>query len=399
MRDGEGEGSLQGMKLKNILLVFCLALVGSLFIFSVARAYTYDLGIGNEDIFFSKDVLISGESLRLYAVIHNYGSEDVSGYVSFYSGESLIGDSQVVSVRADGLSDEVYVDWVVPGGSFNIRAVIMGQNPQDDNPDNDVAVSGLFTPLLDSDGDGIADNNDNCPADYNPDQTDSDGDGLGNACDPDDDNDGIPDSEEGSSGTSPTNPDTDGDGINDGSDPYPLDPNNNPPAPNIPPPADNYGDEGIDEDNNAPKEASGAAEGQSLGEEAEQEEWGYHPFEEFGLSDVDIIVKQIDWRTFEFTPYLNIMETPTMVYEWDFGDGITSNKKETIHTFPGAGGYFITLKVVDEGGVTATNKISVDISFFNIGNWKLWGLVVGLAAVAVAAYSSIFIRPGKKNKQ
>ncbi len=38
--------------------------------------------------------------------------------------------------------------------------------------------------LLDSDGDGVPDGTDNCPAVPNADQADSDGDGYGNACDP-----------------------------------------------------------------------------------------------------------------------------------------------------------------------------------------------------------------------
>ena len=44
---------------------------------------------------------------------------------------------------------------------------------------------------------------------------DSDEDGIGNATDPDDDNDGLSDIEEGQRGTNPNNPDTDGDGLSD----------------------------------------------------------------------------------------------------------------------------------------------------------------------------------------
>ncbi|MBW1886732.1 MAG: thrombospondin type 3 repeat-containing protein [Deltaproteobacteria bacterium] len=73
-------------------------------------------------------------------------------------------------------------------------------------------------PPPDADGDGIVDDGDNCPSVPN-DQTDTDGDGLGDACDPDDDNDGIPDSQD----MCPlvfdlNNTDTDNDGLGDACD-------------------------------------------------------------------------------------------------------------------------------------------------------------------------------------
>ncbi len=54
----------------------------------------------------------------------------------------------------------------------------------------------IFRLIVDLDADGIYDTLDNCPAVPNPDQADADGDGIGDVCDPDHDNDGVPDAED-----------------------------------------------------------------------------------------------------------------------------------------------------------------------------------------------------------
>jgi len=75
---------------------------------------------------------------------------------------------------------------------------------------------------IDTDGDGVPDDEDAFPNDPNE-QSDNDGDGIGDNADLDDDNDGISDEDELANGTDPQLADTDGDGIDDGDDFFPLD--------------------------------------------------------------------------------------------------------------------------------------------------------------------------------
>lgn len=73
--------------------------------------------------------------------------------------------------------------WVVSVGDIDGDGVRnLGDNcPNDDNADQ-----------ADGDSDGIGDVCDNCPEDYNPDQVDTDGDGTGDVCSCDQDGDGVP---------------------------------------------------------------------------------------------------------------------------------------------------------------------------------------------------------------
>jgi len=69
------------------------------------------------------------------------------------------------------------------------------QNPQQEDNDGD-GKGDACDP--DDDNDGVNDPVDNCPTAANPTQKDTDFDGEGDACDPDDDGDGIPDDGDGS---------------------------------------------------------------------------------------------------------------------------------------------------------------------------------------------------------
>ena len=78
----------------------------------------------------------------------------------------------------------------------------------------------LFTTSIamavDTDGDGVDDDVDNCPSVSNPTQENFDEDIFGDACDDDDDNDGLLDGEEVGIGTNPFDSDTDDDRYDDG---------------------------------------------------------------------------------------------------------------------------------------------------------------------------------------
>lgn len=222
-----------------------------------AAEFDYDLALQSSDIHFSQEVLISGETIRIYAKVRNVGNKDIVGYVSFFRGIELIGNSQAVSVLP-GSADDVFVDFTVPADSFNIQAKVQGTEPADQNSSNNESQTTLIVPDKDTDGDGTVDRLDgdddndgltdveeqakatdplradtdgdgvNDKADVFPlnaaEWQDTDADNIGDNADVDDDNDGWSDSQEQSRGTDPLRKDTDGDGVNDPQDYYPLDP-------------------------------------------------------------------------------------------------------------------------------------------------------------------------------
>jgi hypothetical protein len=110
-------------------------------------------------------------------------------------------------------------------------------------------TTGNQTSGIDRDGDQIIDDRDNCPRVANPSQADSDGDGIGDACEnpvppTDGDNDGVPDASDNCpTAANPDQADSDNDGIGDACD-------------TPPPPADADGDGVPDASDNCPAAAN-----------------------------------------------------------------------------------------------------------------------------------------------
>ncbi len=389
---------------KKVLISFLL------FIPLTASAGVADLEIKATDIRFSKTPLVAGDQVRIYAKIYNVGEVDVSGYTTFFQGSVPLGDSQVVSSVVGGSPDEVYVDFVVPAGEFNIRAEIRGTDPVDHNVANDVAITQVWKPILDDDRDGIENSHDNCPQTSNANQLDTDGDTLGNACDDDDDNDGMTDGVEQELGTNPLVKDSDGDGVLDPNDAYPTDPKRSvleQPKP-VPPPLPV---EPVVKSVPQPEEQSNPVSEKTLNQSTPsstissiltkvvEQVTGQEPAVE--VNDEQIVssvvtsanavftYEKISWNTFFFR--LAGPAREGHVYNWDFGDGTTSSKTEVEHVFAKSGTYEVTLTIHTPSGGQATEKAEIVVPLFTLDNQFVLFVVIVLSVLLFIAFLSLVL--------
>ncbi len=343
-------------------------------LFSVYAA-TVDLALDTSGISFSKSTFYIGDTVRVYAKVLNVGDTDAVATVLFYAGPSVIGESQPVSLKAGGSPDEVFVDFVVPSGAFNIQAVLKGSTPADINPNNDGAVSFLYTPVADADQDGVLDSTDNCMNVVNVDQLDTDKDGQGDACDSDDDNDDILDVNDSTPIVATVIPAKVIEPVK------PVMKKVVTPAPEVSVPVKSV------ETPVAPTKVISPSDSPINGGEVSGD--AVNPILASLTSSSKLITsplarftsKQIDWRTYEFT-VTSQAGTPTEV-KWDFGDGATSVQQTITHAFSGAGTYTVTLAVATKDGGAVTDSQVFDVSFFHLDNPQILAILGALATTLV----------------
>jgi len=159
-----------------------------------------------------KDIVVVGGTQGLLAPGLDV---DADGEAEAVIWEPDLGAGNTVNKDVDGDGD-VDVRWIgaTVAGVDNCPTT---SNASQTDSDSD-GLGNVCDP--DDDNDTVLDASDNCSLVPNPDQTNTDGDALGNACDPDDDNDTIVDASDNCplvANASQTN--TDGDGQGDACDP------------------------------------------------------------------------------------------------------------------------------------------------------------------------------------
>ena len=162
------------------------------------------------------DIPQRGASLPLDAAVHL----DLATPVAVFAGSSYVIEVSAPVYTADPQAGFGAILWHAatgyPGGygCYSTADTNFTERCADGDTGTDYGFR-TYSEAADSDGDGTPDSTDNCPQLSNPTQANFDGDFYGDACDPDDDNDGVGDSVDAFPFDQSESSDSDSDGFGD----------------------------------------------------------------------------------------------------------------------------------------------------------------------------------------
>lgn len=155
---------------------------------------------------------------------HVVATRDAAGVMKLYLDGLLVGSVSAPNADTTSSSPFTLGAWDDRFGRIEFFSGVLDDVAVYDSVLSAEQVSVHFNatmPPVDTDGDGVPDDEDAFPNDP-AEQSDNDGDGIGDNADPDDDDDGLTDDEEAVLGTDPNLADTDGDDVADDVDLFPL---------------------------------------------------------------------------------------------------------------------------------------------------------------------------------
>lgn len=346
---------------KVYLALFALGL--SFFNPALAQEFSADLAL-EEGSIRTQSYAIVGQNVRIYARVLNNSTQDLFGTVKFYDERSgaFIGEDQPVSIIGGG-TDDVFVDWRADSvGEYPISVRVLPWEEAGDDESNNKTTTSIYVDLdsdgdgipnredSDDDNDGVLDSQDAFPLNAQE-SVDLDGDGLGNNFDEDDDGDGVADIEDAFPLDGSETLDSDGDGVGDNADVFPQDKA-----------------ESVDSDEDG------------LGDNADPDDANKGPIPHIETEDVVVSTgKLITFNALKATD----LDGEIVTYEWDFGKGVESTSVITDTTFDKPGTYDVVLKVVDDKGEHRMKKLSITV----IHRWQTRALLfIILLLLALMVY-------------
>jgi len=310
-----------------------------------------DLSISVSDVKVPES-LLAGQTAKIYVTVRNNSAVDLAGVVKFFDEKTgkFVGADQPISAIA-GKTDDVFIEWssdVSGDHPFAIR--IVPWDEKGDNPDNNKTVKGVFVDI-DTDHDGIGnrldpdDDNDGAPDSLDAlpldpkESKDTDHDGIGDNTDSDDDSDGTPDIQDAFPTDASDTKDSDRDGAGDSKDAFPFDPRE----------TQDSDQDGLGDNDDPNDQNKGPIPNIEI-TQSEAKVGTPMTFNAVRSSDPDDYIK---------------------LYEWDFDDGTKANGVLADHAFQESGTYLVTLRVTDSRGEYREAEAQVTVK----KSWILFALI------------------------